>query len=407
MKNRKAARAMEHLDEGLIAGAMDAADLHGRATHERRKTMKKKWIQWVAIAAVFAIFASVGFVALAPLGAGAETVIALDVNPSIEIEINKNEEIKEVRALNSEAEVVLGDMELTGVDLEVGINAIIGSLLKNGYLSTEQNSILVSVDTKDEATAATLKEKLAAEIDALLGGSNIEASVITQNFDRETEGAKAALISKIVGAGLLDANGVPYVAEVLEKLNVNELKLILESKGLKVEGLETSGSASGGRYITREEALAIAREQAVAAGLSVADILKTEIEMDYDDDYPAMVWEVEFKTAEMKYEYELRATDGEVLDAEVKARSEKDKNEDAEETFAPDEAHIERAAALEIAYAAAGVAAADAKRPEIELEREGGRHVWEVEFKSGGMEYEYTIDAATGEILKEECEPDD
>lgn len=34
------------------------------------------------------------------------------------------------------------------------------------------------------------------------------------------------------------------------------------------------------------------------------------------------------------------------------------------------------------------------------LDHENGRLVYEVEFIAGGMEYEYDIDAATGEVLK-------
>ncbi len=428
MKNRKAARAMEYLDDGLIEGAMTAADLEGHdahARHERRQSkMKHTWIKWVAVAAVFVMIASVGLAIVPPLVSGAETVIALDVNPSIEIDINKKEEIKAVRALNAEAEIVIGEMDLKGVDLDVGINAIIGSMLKNGYLSTEQNSILISIDSNNEKKATALKEKLAGEIDALLGGSNIEASVITQDFDRKGESgkadenkispAKAALISKIVDAGLLDANGVPYSYEVLAGLKVNELKLILESKSLTVDGIEASGTASGTRYITRDEALAIALE---LVGLAETDILCTEIEMDFDDDHLAMVYEIEFRTAEMKYEYELRAADGTLLEQESKAHGDKghdhghgsgyDHAGNVDETFAPDEAHIDRLAALEIAYAAAGVSADAAKRTEIELDWEKGRHVWEIEFKVKGIEYEYTLDAATGEILEQVAEADD
>lgn len=43
----------------------------------------------------------------------------------------------------------------------------------------------------------------------------------------------------------------------------------------------------------------------------------------------------------------------------------------------------------------------------IKLEVEDGTLVYEVEFKSGGMEYSYEINAATGAILKHEAELDD
>ena len=44
---------------------------------------------------------------------------------------------------------------------------------------------------------------------------------------------------------------------------------------------------------------------------------------------------------------------------------------------------------------------------DIELDDEDGTLVYEVEFKSGGMEYDYVIDAATGAVLDHEVERDD
>ena len=44
---------------------------------------------------------------------------------------------------------------------------------------------------------------------------------------------------------------------------------------------------------------------------------------------------------------------------------------------------------------------------DIELDEEDGKLVYEVEFKAGGTEYDYEIDAATGTILQQEAERDD
>ena len=43
----------------------------------------------------------------------------------------------------------------------------------------------------------------------------------------------------------------------------------------------------------------------------------------------------------------------------------------------------------------------------VELDEEDGILVYEVEFKSGNMEYSYEIDAASGAVLKHESERDD
>jgi len=52
----------------------------------------------------------------------------------------------------------------------------------------------------------------------------------------------------------------------------------------------------------------------------------------------------------------------------------------------------------------AGVGAADAVFLKAELDREDGRLEYEIKFTSGGTEYEYDLDAATGAVLKWERE---
>ena len=57
-----------------------------------------------------------------------DSIIDFDVNPSIEIKTNRNEEIIDAIALNDEGKLILEDMDLEKVDLDVGVNAIIDAL---------------------------------------------------------------------------------------------------------------------------------------------------------------------------------------------------------------------------------------------------------------------------------------
>lgn len=63
--------------------------------------------------------------------------------------------------------------------------------------------------------------------------------------------------------------------------------------------------------------------------------------------------------------------------------------------------------AKSIALNHAGVSESKAYDMDIELDDEDGTLVYEVEFKSGSMEYSYEINAASGAILKHETEIDD
>lgn len=62
-------------------------------------------------------------------------------------------------------------------------------------------------------------------------------------------------------------------------------------------------------------------------------------------------------------------------------------------------ASITEEQAKEIAASHAGVALADITFHSVSLDRDDGRRVYDVEFYSGSTEYDYEIDAATGDIL--------
>ena len=100
-----------------------------------------------------------------------DSVIGLDVNPSVELRINSREKVLEARALNTDAQNILDGMELRGTDLDVAVNALIGSMLKNGYISDLANSVLISVENGDGEKGAALRARLADDISRILGSS--------------------------------------------------------------------------------------------------------------------------------------------------------------------------------------------------------------------------------------------
>ena len=64
-------------------------------------------------------------------------------------------------------------------------------------------------------------------------------------------------------------------------------------------------------------------------------------------------------------------------------------------------------AALDIALADAGFAAADVIGLEVELDLDGAVVHYDINFKQGGWEYDYDIDATSGAILTATSEIDD
>ncbi len=410
MKPGKAARAMEYLDEDLLASAMEdpapRTQNTGKQLPERRHLMKnmKTWQKWVAAAAMFAIVLSGGLLLGHFLGvANAPTVVALDVNPSIELEINKEERVVAVRPLNKEAETVIGIRKLEGKTLEEAVDEIVSVMADKGFLATDRNSILISVDARNEETAKALRDKMADKVTLTLEGKSITVAIITQDFDKRTaagEGvsaAKASLVKKIVARGLQNANGVPYTEETLASLSIHELKLILDSKGFAVDGTESTGTAAA-KFVP----LAAVRTAVLAnAGCSYDEAKYYTVELDYDSDRRILVYEIEFVYDGNEYEYEIDAKTGAILEKDVEPQ------DDREIPNTPSDACMTREEALAIAYKNAGVDPAAVIRPKIELERENGIYVYDIEFKTADREYEYEINAETGAVIKADNEPRD
>ena len=71
------------------------------------------------------------------------------------------------------------------------------------------------------------------------------------------------------------------------------------------------------------------------------------------------------------------------------------------------DSYIGEEAAKSAALAHAGVAASDAFDLDAELDLDDAIVHYDVDFKSGGMEYDYDIDAVTGEVLTFSSEVDD
>ena len=65
---------------------------------------------------------------------------------------------------------------------------------------------------------------------------------------------------------------------------------------------------------------------------------------------------------------------------------------------------ISQEKALKYAYSKAGVSSSDVSNVRCSLDDEDGSWVYEISFRSGRSEYEYEVDAESGEILKQDIE---
>ena len=346
------------------------------------------------------------------------SVVSLDVNPSIELKVNRNERVLSCTPLNDDAKAVLSDMgngaDLKGAKLDVAVNAIVGGLVRSGYLSDLSSAIMISVEDKDQTRAEKLQRELTSTVDGVLESSASKASVLTQTLTQDAgleQQAKANNIS--TGKAAL----VNRIVSMNSKLSFDALA------ALSVEELNDLAEAGAPAMpIGRDKATTIAAAEFAKATTAKAQYSEVDAEL---DDSPAC-YEVEFKTqAGEEFDYKIDAYTGAVLESKHEAVNGAETVTKPSGTAAnPSDTttpgtvkttpsspaqtgDIGYAKAKSIALNHAGVSESAAYDMEVEPDDEDGVPIYEVSFKSGDMEYEYEIHASTGEILKHEAELDD
>ena len=367
-----------------------------------KKTANRKWTS--LIAACLAVMLLGGGGVFYQRANAVVSVVSLDVNPSIELKVNRSEKVLVCTPLNEDAKAILADMsngaDLKGAKLDVAVNAIVGSLVRNGYLDSISSAIMISVEDKDTARAEKLQRELTSTVDGVLQTSEAKAAVLTQTLTQDAgreqqarenniSTGKAALVNHVL------ALNSALKFDALAKLSVEELKDLAEA-------------GAPAMPIGMDAARTAAEEH---AGTTALDSVTAEVDSELDE-FPAH-YEVELHTAWGEFEYLVDAYTGKVISGQkdllttASTPNETTKPSDQKPDPSGTAQDIGYAKAKSIALNHAGVSENEAYDMDIELDDEDGILVYEVEFKSGNMEYDYEINAATGAILKYESELDD
>ena len=398
---------------------------------------KKKLRPWLAAACA----------ALVLLGAGGgglvyhqsyavASVVSLDVNPSIELKVNRGERVISCTALNTEAAAVLFDMnggaDLKGTKLDVAVNAIVGALVREGYMDSISSAILISVEDKDQARAQRLQAELVASVDGVLRTQAPGTSVLSQVLDADAPALEYMTFDSGLSAG--KSALVQKVMEMNGTIATNSTTNFDHFASLSVEELNDLLEAGETRIPIGKPAAAMAVE--TYAGTAALNSAVTDVDPELDENPPH--YEVELKTAWGEFEYIVDAFTGEVLSGPRDVLNTSTTTPAAPDPVpaVPDPApqtpgtqtpgtqtpgtqtpgtqtpgtqtpvtpsqnqDIGREGAKKAALNDAGLSESDVTDWKIERDWDDGRLEYEIEFWYGSTEYEYTVDGYTGFVLE-------
>ena len=373
---------------------------------------KRRLRPWLAAACAALVLLGAGG-AIYQQSCAVASVVSLDVNPSIELKVNRGERVISCTALNTEAAAVLFDMgggaDLKGTKLDVAVNAIVGALVREGYLDSISSAILISVEDKDQDRAQRLQAELVASVGGVLKTQAPGTSVLSQVLDADAPALEYMTFDSGLSAG--KSALVQKVMEMNGTIATNSTTDFDHFAALSVEELNDLLEAGETRIPIGKDAAAIAVDE--YAGTTALSSPTTDVDPELDEG----VYEVELIVSGREYEYVVDAFTGRVLSGPRDVL-----NTSANTPAAPDPApedpapgaavpqtpqqpaaadrDVGEAAAKRAALDNAGLSESDVTNWKVEREWDDGRLEYELEFWCGATEYDCTVDGHTGAVLK-------
>ena len=343
------------------------------------KGMKKKFNifgkGFVGVAAAACVLFAVGVVGVPYYGNNyvPDSHVDIDVNPGVEIVTNKKNKVLEVQSTNQDGASVIDGMNLKNTELKVAVNALIGSMVQKGYITSDNTGILVTVRNNNEDKANQVKAEVLDDINVALSTNDIKARVMNQTAKNSVDVDKFAKensisIGKAVFVLNLAAKDSSLDAEELAKMKVSDIANLVVQKGIDIRDIvdyDSDDSIWENIADAIEDIDEDARKKGIATSAAVENSTAAATTPQPAPTQPAATVAPATTVAQSKN------TAGDI--------------------------GIEKA--KEIAMSHAGVSPGSVSFLKAKLDTEDGVKVYDIEFYSVNVEYDYEINSATGAIV--------
>ena len=170
-----------------------------------------------------------------------DSVVEIDVNPSLELEINRSDRVVRLNALNADGVKILDDVgeDLKHAKLEDAVSTLVDTMISDGYLDQESSSVLVSVSQGNEKRSAELQLMVADNVKETIKEEQIKGVVYHQSYETsdsisemamkyEISPGKACFIQRLI------LKRPDFTVEELARLSISEITRLLEEESVDV-----------------------------------------------------------------------------------------------------------------------------------------------------------------------------
>lgn len=171
--------------------------------NREEKTMNKKFV-FIGAGALAVTLAGVGIgIHLMNNNLGSTelsdpvSIVSLDVNPSIDVVVDKNQRVISVTGNNDEGKMIVAEEEIIGKELDEVIDLLITLETETGYLikgsvTEDENTITISVSADDEEIKRVMEETVTNTINEVCEELNVSENIEkVEKYNREILEQKA------------------------------------------------------------------------------------------------------------------------------------------------------------------------------------------------------------------------
>lgn len=227
-----------------------------------------------------------------------DSLVAIDVNPSVELTTNKKDQVIKITAKNEDATEIISKMtDYKNKDVDLVVENLLDRLQDHGYLQEAENVILVSVSNKETAKAQTLQNRIEKEIDHNMKKQNKKVVVIKQDM------TELSALKKLAKKYHISVGKLQFIQKIIAVNPVLKLKDLAKMSMTELNSLARQYGIFSDQSIHTNEPETTTEQEDL--------FLPLDEDEDYSDPY-----ESDEDTTEVEEETEEAGDDEEVYESE-------------------------------------------------------------------------------------------
>ncbi|MEG2575878.1 MAG: hypothetical protein RSA41_07580 [Christensenella sp.] len=168
------------------------------------------------------------------------SIVELDINPGIELRLDKHDKVLEVVGINDDAKAMLAHTSFADKTLDESLSMLTALLVQDGYFPQNRGAILLSVSDRDDMRAAELSKAITIELEKTLKSNGIHANIMAQDIksDRKLQNSAQKYGISMGHMSIIEhimAVNPAVTIEELLKLSSQELIDMLDDTGVTAD----------------------------------------------------------------------------------------------------------------------------------------------------------------------------